>query len=351
MKMIAAVLEQCGQPLQLLELEIPKLKRGQVLVRIAYSAICRSQLMEINGLRGDDKWLPHLLGHEASGVVVDVGAEVTKVKSGDEVILTWIKSSGIESITPHYSHNGKTINAGPITTFSNYSVVSENRVVLKPDGLDMDVAVLFGCALATGSGMVLNELKPSDGASVIVLGLGGVGMASLLTLVATGIRNILAVDSDPSKCELAKSFGVDVAVYQKTEHSISHIKSFFAGGADYCVEAGGSIESIELGFSLINSESGTLLFASHPPTGEFISLDPHQLISGKKIRGSWGGQFRPDSDVPTLSRLCCGNSLPLHKLIEDRFDLADINEAIDRFANGAAFRPILVMNHDAEIRS
>ena len=119
--MTAAVLEECGKPLQLLDLEIPRL-RGQVLVKIAYSAICRSQLMEINGLRGHDQWLPHLLGHEASGVVIDVGDEVKKVKAGDEVILTWIKSSGIEAVTPQYSHNGRAINAGPITTFSTHSI-------------------------------------------------------------------------------------------------------------------------------------------------------------------------------------------------------------------------------------
>ena len=168
---MAAVLEECGKPLRLLDLEIPKLKRGQVLVKIAYSAICRSQLMEIGGHRGPDRWLPHLLGHEASGTVADVGPEVTKVKPGDDVILTWIKSSGIESETPKYNHNGRTINAGPITTFSTWSIVSENRVVPKPSQLGMDVAVLFGCALATGSGMVLNELKPTATDSVIVLDL------------------------------------------------------------------------------------------------------------------------------------------------------------------------------------
>ena len=144
--MTAAVLEKCGQPLQLLELEIPKLKQGQVLVKISYSAICRSQVMEIKGLRGRDKWLPHLLGHEGSGVVIDVGTGVKKVRPRDQVVLSWIKSSGLEAEPPKYSHNGRAINAGPITTFSNYSIVSENRVVLKPVGLEMDSAALFGCA-------------------------------------------------------------------------------------------------------------------------------------------------------------------------------------------------------------
>ncbi len=344
MKMTAAVLEQCGKPLRLLDLEIPKLRRGQVLVKIAYSAICRSQLMEIEGLRGHDKWLPHLLGHEASGVVVEVGPEVTKVKPDDEVILTWIKSSGIESAAPQFSNEGRAINAGPVTTFSTYSIVSENRVVLKPKRLSMDVAVLFGCALATGSGMVLNELRPSKNASVIVLGLGGVGMAALLTLMASGIKNILAVDTDSSKCEWAASFGVEARVCQPNSDSAASIRNFFPGGADYCIEAGGSTNSIEMGFSLIKPGTGTLLFASHPPAGQTIALDPHELIAGKKITGSWGGKFQPDVDVINLSALCHNNDVPLERLVKDRFPLTDINRALTLFSAGDVFRPILVMD-------
>ena len=147
MRMLAAVLESYRRPLQLVELEIPKLQRGQVLVKIAYSAICRSQLMEIKGQRGQDRWLPHLLGHEASGIVVDTGPGVAKVKSDEEVVLTWIKSNGLEAAPPKYVHRGKTINAGPITTFSTFTIVSENRLVAKPAELHMDSAVLFGCAL------------------------------------------------------------------------------------------------------------------------------------------------------------------------------------------------------------
>ena len=344
MKMTAAVLEQCGQPLQLMELDIPPLQRGQVLVKIAYSAICRSQLMEIGGHRGQDKWLPHLLGHEASGTVVDVGADVTKVAPGDDVILTWIKSAGIESATPQYCHNGRPINAGPVTTFSNYSIVSENRAVLKPDQLDMDVAVLFGCALATGSGMVLNELKPEANDSVIVLGLGGVGMAALLTLIAMKAKNLIAVDTDPSKCEMARSFGVNAILCKSMKELHASLRKFLRNGADYCIEAGGSTESIELGFSLLNPAGGTLLFASHPATGEKIRLDPHELIRGKQIKGSSGGGLKPDIDIPTVANLFYDNKLSISRFIENKFSLSDINEAVRMFATGKIFRPILVMN-------
>ena len=344
MKMTAAVLEQCGQPLQLIELDIPPLHRGQVLVKIAYSAICRSQLMEIGGHRGPDKWLPHLLGHEASGTVVDVGADVTKVAPGDDVILTWIKCSGIESATPQYCHNGRTINAGPVTTFSNYSIVSENRVVLKPDGLDMDIAVLFGCALATGSGMVLNELQPEAHNSVIVLGLGGVGMSALLALIATGVKQIIAIDTDPKKIELAQSLGVTAAQYESEESVLSFVRQSFPDGADFCIEAGGTTGTIELGFSLINERAGQLLFASHPPAGQHISIDPHQLITGKKINGSWGGGIKPDIDIPKLAQLFTEARVSLATLITDKFSLREINAAIDLFTEGKLLRPILLPN-------
>ena len=343
MKMTAAVLEQCGQPLEIVELEIPKLKRGQVLVKIAYSAICRSQLMEIGGHRGHDKWLPHLLGHEASGVVVDVGAEVTKVKVGDEVILTWIKSSGIESAPPQYSHNGRTINAGPITTFSNYSIVSENRVVLKPDGLDMDVAVLFGCALATGSGMALHEIQPNDSDLILVLGLGGVGMAALLTLLALGHRNVFAADKDDAKCALAESFGARALKVTSKIEFLNSLKSTVPKGFNYCIEAGGSVKTIELGFATLNPRSGTLLFASHPPNNERIALYPHELISGKHIRGSWGGAITPDSDIPRLAELFRDNRTRFETLIQNKFELTQINRAVELFSNGSIFRPILEM--------
>ena len=345
MKLTAAVLEECGKPLKILDLEIPKLARGQVLVKIAYSAICRSQLMEINGLRGHDKWLPHLLGHEASGTIVDVGAEVTKVRPGDEVILTWIKCSGIESTTPQYSYDGRTINAGPITTFSNYSVVSENRIALKPKGLDMDVAVLFGCALATGSGMVLKELDIHPEQSVVVLGLGGVGMGALLTLVAMGHKKLVAVDSDQAKCTMAESFGSCAICSDSAGTILTSGPEFASDGFDICVEAGGSVATIELGFSLLKAATGVLLFASHPPQGDRLRVDPHELIVGKQIRGSWGGALEPDLDIPTLATIFAEAGERLHRLTASRFRLSEINEAVTLFSNGKIFRPILKMEH------
>ena len=349
MKMTAAVLEQCGRPLRLLELEVPRLQRGQILVKIAYSAICRSQLMEINGFRGHDPWLPHLLGHEASGIVLEVGKDVTKVKPGDAVILTWIESAGIQSANPQYHHRGQVINAGPVTTFSNYSIVSESKVVLKPGGLGMDVAALFGCALATGSGMALNELDIKLDQSVLVLGLGGVGMSALLTLLAMGVKNVFAADRAKARCELAAKFGANTFLFESGSELQASITQNMPVGLDYCIEAGGSTNSIELGFSLVKADSGKLLFASHPPAGEKIALDPHHLIRGKSIKGSWGGQINPDKDIPVLTQLFAKNRTDLHELTKDKFSLQEINKAVSLFDKGDIFRPIIVMDHTLEM--
>ncbi|HVK99979.1 MAG TPA: alcohol dehydrogenase catalytic domain-containing protein, partial [Dongiaceae bacterium] len=157
MQITAAVLERLGTPLRVRTLQSSTLLPGQVLVKVLFSGVCRSQLMETSGGRGDDRWLPHLLGHEGSGVVEAIGPGVSKVKPGDAVILTWIKGDGMDAPGALYWDGDTQINSGPVTTFSNYTVVAENRLVLKPTDLDFDTAVLFGCALPTGAGMALNE--------------------------------------------------------------------------------------------------------------------------------------------------------------------------------------------------
>ena len=155
------VLTKVKKPLTYLKLKFPSLHQGQVLVKVLYSGVCRSQIMEKNGQRGRDKWLPHLLGHEGSGEVIKVGKGVKKVKIGDQVILTWIKSKGKNSKNPKYlSISNKKINSGKVTTFSNYSVVSENRIVKKPKSMPIKYAPFFGCAIPTGAGIVLNQIKP-----------------------------------------------------------------------------------------------------------------------------------------------------------------------------------------------
>ncbi len=341
----AAVLEKLGQPLQIKTIDIPDLARGQVLIKVYFSGVCRSQVMEVKGGRGQDLWLPHLLGHEGSGEVLDIGEGVTKVQPGDKVIIGWIKSSGLDAAGAKYRCGELVINSGKVTTFSNYTIVSENRIVKKPENLPMDVAVLFGCALPTGCGMVINDLNPNPEMSVMVLGLGGIGLSALMVLKALGSKKIIVVDISEDKLLLAKKIGATHVINPTCENIGKMISTLTNGGVDVCIESGGSVESIELGFSLIRKGGGRLLFASHPPEGQMIRIAPHELISGKQIAGSWGGNSMPDRDIPRIYEILKQSDISLDCLITKRYPLEQINEAIDDLETGNVFRPLIVMRH------
>ena len=343
-KATAAILTKLNNPLEVMEIEIPPLLRGQVLVKVLYSGVCRSQLMEISGGRGEDPWLPHLLGHEGSGIVVSVGEGVTKVSSGDGVILGWVKGVGLEAAGAIYKSKNKVINSGQVTTFCNYTIASENRLVIKPAELPFDTAVLFGCALPTGAGMVINELKPSPSETIALIGLGGIGLSSLIALKALGLQKIIAIDVSEEKLVFAKSLGATHLINPNSVDVNEKILELTGDGVDICIESGGQIKTIELGFSIIK-KAGKLLFASHPPNGEVIKISPHELISGKKISGSWGGGSAPDIDIPAMFELFHNANIPLNALLTKTYPLESINSALSDLENGQVFRPLIVMSH------
>ena len=341
----AAVLFELNKPLEIRTLKRRPLESGQVFVKILYSGVCRSQLMEVSGLRGDDRWLPHLLGHEGSGVVEDVGPDVNKFKKGDEVILSWIKGSGIEAQGAIYDSDDVVINSGKVTTFSNYSVVSENRLIKKPKNLDFDTAILFGCALPTGAGMVINEINVNLESSVVVIGLGGIGMSAIAMLLSLKIKNIIAIDISAKKLDLVKSWGVNHTIDASKPNIQELVQEIFPDGAEFCIESAGRVSTIELGFSLVNRNKGKLLFASHPPEGEKIRLSPHELISGKSIAGSWGGAIDPDRDIPILYHNFISANFPLNSLLTKPYSLLDINKALEDLESGKVLRPLIKMEH------
>ncbi len=339
----AAVLEKTGHPLKMFDrIPVPALKPGQLLVKMAYSGVCRSQLMEARGLRGKDHYLPHLLGHEGSGKVIAVGSEVTKVKPGDFVILGWIKGLGLESGGTQFHVDGQIINAGGITTFSDYTVISENRCVKIPAGLPLDIAVLFGCALPTGAGIVLNEieLKPQD--TVVVWGLGGIGLSALMATQLFGCKQVIAVDVEDSKLALAREFGATHTINSTQENAVEKIRALTNDqGADYAIEASGFAKSIEQAFEAVKRNGGLCIFASHPANHEKIELDPFELICGKQIRGSWGGGVKPDTDIPRMAELYLKGKLPLQKLLSKPYALNEINQALDDLENRKVTRAII----------
>jgi S-(hydroxymethyl)glutathione dehydrogenase/alcohol dehydrogenase len=337
----AAVLRETGTDLDVVDIARPSLSSGQVLVALDYSGVCRSQLMEVRGLRGPDAWLPHLLGHEGVGTVAEIGPDVTKVAVGDRVVVGWIKGEGIESASPALTTvDGETINAGRVTTFSEYTVASENRVYLQPVEVDDRAAVLFGCALLTGAGMVLNEARPMEGESVLINGLGGIGLAALIATQGLGVE-VVAADPDPEKRALACGLGAHHVVDPFEGILSERVRQYFPRGVDVAIDAAGTTAGIEAAFDCLRYDGGRLVFASHPPTGERISLDPHDLIKGRTIRGSWGGACRPDEDIPRLARAITAAGTSLDFMMPRTYSLDEVNTALDDLEAQRAMRPVI----------
>ncbi len=343
LKFQGAILRKLQKPLFISsELTIPSLKRGQVLVKLAYSGVCKSQLMEIQGKRGEDKYLPHLLGHEGSGVVLAVGPGVKKVKSKNRVVLTWIKSKGIDADTPIFHDDVGIVNAGKVTTFNQFAVISENRCVVLPAHIPMDIGALLGCAVLTGFGIITRELKPKHGASIAIFGLGGIGMSALIACLALSPSKLIVVDINPKKLKLAKELGATHCINAAVTNPVDAIKKLTINtqGVDYSVDCSGFIRTIEQAFESIR-RGGKTIFASHPPAGQKISIDPFELINGKKIFGSWGGSSRPDIDIPLIGKLIKSKKINLEKLISKKYTITNINKAISDFEEGKILRPLI----------
>ena len=249
----AAVLTNTSKPLEIIKnIIIPHLRPDQILVKIFYSGVCHSQLMEVKGLRGSDIWLPHMLGHEATAEIIQIGSDVKKVKKGDKVILSWIKGEGKDlGGTKFSTTNGKTINAGSVTTFSNYSVVSENRVSKLPNHIPLDLGVLLGCALPTGAGIIKNEINVNSETTLAIIGLGGIGLCSLISAIDIKPRILVCIDTNKTKLDFAKNLGIDLVINPNDDNFLESVRKITDGkGFDFVVEAAGLVETIELGFKI-----------------------------------------------------------------------------------------------------
>lgn len=342
----AAILTQINQPLEIDELIVPDLKRGQVLVKVAYSGICHSQLNEIKGLKGEDKFLPHTLGHEGSGIVIEVGAVVQKVKVGEHVVLTWIKGSGLDVPAAQYNRqDGSIVNSGAISTFMEYAVISENRLVPIPKEMPLKEAALLGCAIPTGAGIVFNTLQAKAQDTIAIFGVGGIGMSAVIAAKAAGCRQIIAIDIDPYKLDFSLKIGATHVVNVAKQDAVSAVMDLTGGqGVNYAIEAAGLKETMEKAFVSIRNNGGTLVIAGNLAHKEKISIDPFDLIKGKKITGTWGGESSPDRDVPHYVELYLAGKLKIDDLITSCFCLNDINSALEVFKSGRNVIRVLIEN-------
>lgn len=336
MKFNAAILTEQGQPLVLDQIELTtSLEYGQVLVKVIASGICGSQLGEIDGVKGPDKFLPHLLGHEGGGVVQEVGPGVTTIKLGDHVVLHWRKGNGIEAPIKSYRWGNKIVNAGRVTTFNEYAVVSENRVTVISKHIDFKVAALMGCAVLTGFGVVNNDAQIKIGQSVIVFGTGGVGLNIVQAASLSSAYPIIGIDINDEKLVLAKEMGLTHQFNALNEKDIILAVKNIVGskGVDVAIDTTGNPRVIEQAYELTSAFGKTILVGV-PKAGDNISIHSLPLHFDKILKGSHGGDANPERDIPNYLKLLKAEKLSLKKLITHEFSLNKINDAIDLMKSG-----------------
>ena len=344
--MKAAVLEEINGPLVVAEVGLTPLQFGQVLVKILVSGICGSQLQEIAGNKGNAKFVPHLMGHEGCGIVEDVGVGVSKVKKGDKVIMHWRKGEGIESDFPEYEYKGKRIKSGKITTFSEYSICSENRLTPVPQDTPEELCALLGCSLSTALGTINEEAQVKFGESLLIVGAGGLGINLIKAAALAGAYPIVCSDIHDGKKELAESLGAHLYINSaKSDIKEETMKVFGIRDFDVIIETSGAKRAIESSLSLL-SGIGRFVHVGQPRPGDSVELlNAVHLFEGegKSIRATQGGRFSPSRDIPRYVRLAKGGVLKTDGIITHHVKLENVNEAIEQVRAGQASRILIVM--------
>ena len=341
----AAILTEIGKPLEICELTMPKLQPGQVLVEIVYSGICHTQISECRGKRGEDKYLPHCLGHEGSGIVREISEGITNVKPGDKVLVSWMKGAGKDIPGCKYLNDGKEINAGGVTTFQDKAIISENRLTKINDDLLLEQAALLGCAVPTGLGSVLNVAKPKPGQSIAVFGTGGIGLCAIAGAKIAGCYPIIAVDINDEKLLLAKEMGATHFINSKRVNPVDEMKRICLS-LDFAIESSGLPSVMDQALQAVRPRGGTLVVIGNAPFGQRWELNPWQLNQGKKILGTWGGDNDPERDFPRYMEFISSKKIDLTSLTTKKYSLLEINQALEDLEKGLVARPLISMNYD-----
>ena len=344
--MKAAILENINQPLTVAEVELTDLTFGQVLVKVLVSGICGAQLLEIGGHKGNAKFTPHLLGHEGVGIVEDVGLGVTRVKKGDKVIMHWRKGEGVESDFPTYIFKGKPMRSGKVTTFSEYSIVSENRLTSVPHETPNELCALLGCGLSTALGTIKDEANVRFGESVMIVGAGGLGLNMVKAATLASAYPIISIDINDHKRDLAKQLGAHLFINSST-HSIADelLKNFGIKEVDVIIETPGNKHALRDTIPFL-SGVGRFIMVGQPKPGETVELlNASHMFGGegKMIKATQGGKFSPSHDIPRYVRLHKAGILNIDNIITHRIKLEQVNEAIELVRKGQASRILIEM--------
>ena len=343
--MKAAILAESKKPLIIEDIEYPEvLEFGQVLVKLHYSGICGAQINEIDAVKGPDKFLPHLLGHEGHGEVIECGGGIRSVKEGDKVVLHWRKGEGIDADPPKYkSQIQGVINAGWVTTFNEYAVVSENRITVIPPHIHQNLAALMGCAVTTALGTLANDAKIRLGDSIVIFGCGGVGLSLIQFAKVSGCFPIIGIDIYENKLKHAVSVGATHTINAGNKDYIKQILKANSGlKIDVCIDNTGIPEIIESAYLLTNYEGGRTILVGVMDKINKLRIWTYPLHFNQEIIGSSGGQCRPEIDIPKIIKLIDNNLLDLNILIGKTYHLNDINIAIDDLRMGITSGRIMI---------
>jgi alcohol dehydrogenase len=373
MKIRAAVLSQMGtptpyaktRPLSIEALDLAPPGHGEVLVKIAAAGLCHSDLSVINGDR--PRPLPMVLGHEAAGIVEELGEGVTDLQRGDHVILVFVPSCGHcppcaegrpALCEPGFAANSAgtllggarrlSRNGTPVhhllgcAAFAEYATVSRRSLVRVDKALPLAEAALFGCAVMTGVGAVVNTAQVRAGASTAVVGLGGVGLASVLGAKAAGARQIVAVDLSDEKLAIARSLGATHTFNAGAPDCIEKVREATSGGAEFAFELAGSTRAFESAYKMTR-RGGTTVTAGLPPPTATMPLSPLNLVAEERtVKGSYVGTCVPSRDIPRYVDLYRQGKLAVDRLMTGTLALDDINEGFDLLHEGKAVRQVIV---------
>lgn len=373
MKIRAAVLEAMGvpppyahsKPLSVETVELDPPGAGEVLVRMVAASLCHSDLSVINGDR--PRPVPMVLGHEAAGVVEALGPGVEDLKKGDHVVLVFVASCGhclpcaegrpalcepaaaanaagtLTSGARRLRRNGTGLNhLLGCSAFADHAVVSRRSLVKIDPDLALEEAALFGCAVLTGVGAVVNTARVPPGGTVAVVGLGGVGLAALLGAALAGAQRIVAVDLADDKLAFARQLGATDTFNAGAADAAEEIRAATSGGLDYVFEMAGSVKAMELAYKITRRGGTTVTAGLPPPTATFAVPQVNLVAEERTVKGSYVGSCVPLRDLPRYIALYRQGKLPVDRLMSDRIKLDDINQGFDRLRQGQAVRQVIV---------
>jgi alcohol dehydrogenase len=372
MKIKAAVLEQMGlpapysesRPLRVQDVELEGPGPGEALIRIVAAGLCHSDLSVINGDR--PRPLPMALGHEAAGIVEEIGPYVDDLKTGDHVVCVFVPSCGhcgpctegrpalcepgaahnavgeLLSGQRRLSRSGVPLNHHlGVSCFAEYATVSRRSLVRVRDDVPLHIVALMGCAVLTGAGAVFNGGDVKPGGTTAVVGLGGVGLAAVLGAVAAGAETIVAVDRLQSKLETARELGATHLFRADDPDVVAKVREATKGGVETALEFAGVAKALELAYA-ITRRGGVTVTAGLPHPKAMLSLPAVSLVAEERtLKGSYLGSGVPSRDIPRFLGLYRRGKLPVDRLLTHRLKLDEINAGFDRLADGGAIRQVV----------